>query len=171
MKQLVLVGILAGAVAAGSAFAQGQQPPAGQAEKGQATPAPKVKTARPAGARAQAASSLGTIRLKHNVMANGQPLKAGTYQVRLTDEEVKTPTGEVSQTEKWVEFLQGGKVRGKEIASVIPDTDIKSLQREDKILVPKGQTRVDELKGKDYVRVWINRGGNNYLIHLPPATA
>ncbi len=171
MKQLVLVGILAGAVAAGSAYAQAQQPTAGQGEKGQTTTA--TKAARPAGKRAQTtgAMSLGTITLKHSVMANGQPLKAGTYQVRLTDEEVKTPTGDVSQTETWVEFLQGGKVRGKEIASVIPDTDIKSLQREDKILVPKGHSRVDELKGKDYLRVWINRGGNNYLIHLPPATA
>ena len=23
------------------------------------------------------------------------------------------------------------------------------------------------LKGNDYMRVWINRGGNHYLIHLP----
>ena len=23
------------------------------------------------------------------------------------------------------------------------------------------------LKGNDYVRVWINKGGNHYLIHLP----
>ena len=25
------------------------------------------------------------------------------------------------------------------------------------------------LKGDEYLRVWINRGGVNYLIHLPPA--
>ena len=31
----------------------------------------------------------------------------------------------------------------------------------------KGGTRVDTLKGGDYVRVWINRGANHYLIHLP----
>jgi len=29
--------------------------------------------------------------------------------------------------------------------------------------------RVDMLKGNDYVRVWINRAGTNYIIHLPPA--
>ena len=33
----------------------------------------------------------------------------------------------------------------------------------------KGRTRVDTLKGGDYLRVWINRGGNHYLIHLPAA--
>jgi len=25
------------------------------------------------------------------------------------------------------------------------------------------------LKGGDYWRVWINRGGNNYIINMPPA--
>jgi hypothetical protein len=28
---------------------------------------------------------------------------------------------------------------------------------------------VETLKGDDYLRVWINHSGNNYLIHLPPA--
>jgi hypothetical protein len=28
---------------------------------------------------------------------------------------------------------------------------------------------VDALKGGDYIRVWINSGGTNYLINLPPA--
>jgi hypothetical protein len=28
---------------------------------------------------------------------------------------------------------------------------------------------VDMLKGNDYVRVWINRSGRNYIVHLPPA--
>ena len=27
--------------------------------------------------------------------------------------------------------------------------------------------RVEMLKGNDYLRVWINRGGTNYIIHLP----
>ena len=29
-----------------------------------------------------------------------------------------------------------------------------------------GASRVERLRGDDYVRVWINRGGNHYLIHL-----
>ena len=27
------------------------------------------------------------------------------------------------------------------------------------------------LKGNDYLRVWINKGGNHYLIHLPTGAA
>ena len=34
---------------------------------------------------------------------------------------------------------------------------------------PGTGSRVETLKGGEYVRVWIARGGNNYLIHLPPA--
>ena len=33
--------------------------------------------------------------------------------------------------------------------------------------ISRNGVRVDMLKGNDYVRVWINRGGNNYLINLP----
>ena len=29
--------------------------------------------------------------------------------------------------------------------------------------------KVELLKGDDYLRVWINRGGTNYLIHLVTA--
>jgi hypothetical protein len=32
-----------------------------------------------------------------------------------------------------------------------------------------GGARVEMLKGNEYVRVWINRGGVHYLIHMPPA--
>jgi len=30
-------------------------------------------------------------------------------------------------------------------------------------------SKVELLKGGDYVRVWINKGGNHYLLHLPTA--
>jgi hypothetical protein len=32
-----------------------------------------------------------------------------------------------------------------------------------------GSAKVETLKGGDYVRVWINKGGENYLINLPKA--
>ena len=28
-------------------------------------------------------------------------------------------------------------------------------------------TRVNDLLGGEYVRVWLNRGGSNYLVHMP----
>ena len=32
---------------------------------------------------------------------------------------------------------------------------------------PSGGSKVQMLKGNDYIRVWINRGGTHYLMHLP----
>ena len=52
------------------------------------------------------------------------------------------------------------------VAAVLPDADIAQVA-EGHGKPAKGGTRVDTLKGGDYVRVWINRGGNHYLIHLP----
>jgi hypothetical protein len=117
-------------------------------------------------AEAQTNTALGSITLKQGVKANGQPLVAGTYQVRLTGDEAQPAVGQSAGAERWVEFLRGGKVVGKEVVSIVPDADISQVA-DGPGKPAKGATRVDTLKGGDYVRVWINRGGNNYLIHLP----
>jgi hypothetical protein len=114
------------------------------------------------------ATALGSVTLKHKVMANGQPLAAGSYMVRLTADEAQPAVGQSTGAEQWVEFVKGGKVVGKEVASVIPDADIAKIAKGPG-KPPKGSTRVDALKGNDYVRVWINKKGNNYLINMPPA--
>ena len=68
---------------------------------------------------------------------------------------------------KEVEFVRGGKVIGREVASVVSQADIAQVA--DGPRPASGGARVELLKGNDYVRVWINRGGMNYIIHLPPA--
>ncbi|MBI3265031.1 MAG: hypothetical protein HYZ58_18040, partial [Acidobacteria bacterium] len=62
----------------------------------------------------------------------------------------------------------GGKVVGRELATAISTADIATMVKGPKPAA--GGSRVELLKGNDYVRVWINRGGMNYLIHMPPAT-
>jgi hypothetical protein len=102
-------------------------------------------------------------------MADGKALKAGTYQVRLTSQAAQ-PAVPGQQMERWVEFVQGGKVAGREVVSIVPASEMKDLQPG-----PPGASqasagaRVEMLKGDEYLRVWINRGGVNYLIHMPPA--
>ncbi len=123
----------------------------------------------PARASAQAAQSLGSVKIAHKVMANGQPLAPGTYTVRLSSESVSSVVGQSAEGEKWVEFVQGGEVKGKELATVVSAADIKTLSKEKP--PGAGMSRVEELKGADYVRVWINKGGTNYLIHLTLATS
>jgi hypothetical protein len=111
--------------------------------------------------------SLGTVTLNHKVTADGQPLAAGTYQVRLSSDEPKAVVGQSPEGERYVEFLRGGKVVGREVATVISDADITSIAKGTR--PARNGVIVEMLKGNDYVRVWINRGGNNYIIHLPPA--
>lgn len=114
-------------------------------------------------------TALGAVRLPRAVMANGETLRAGTYQVRLTAEAAQ-PTVPGIQMERWVEFLRSGKVVGREVVSIIPPSEVQDLNSGAKGPRPAaGATRVEMLKGDDYLRVWINRGGVNYLLHLPPA--
>ena len=115
-------------------------------------------------------TALGSVRLTRSVMADGKPLKAGTYQVRLTSQDA-SPQVPGIKMERWVEFLQGGKVAGREVVSIVPQAELKDLMPGPDTLprAGAGSARVEMLKGNEYVRVWINRGGVHYLIHMPPA--
>jgi hypothetical protein len=115
-----------------------------------------------------ASNSLGTVTLNHKVMADGKPLPAGTYQVRLTGDAPKPGAGQSADGEKYVEFVRGGKVVAREVATVIPAAEIDKIAKKGK--PANGTSKVEKLKGDDYVRVWINRGGNNYIINLPAAS-
>ena len=139
-----LVAVLVGSLTAAAAAQQGQ--------------APTGETA------------LGSVRLTRGVMADGKPLKAGTYQVRLTSQDA-SPQVPGIKMERWVEFLQGGKVAGREVVSIVPQAELKDLMPGPDSLprAGSGSARVEMLKGNEYVRVWINRGGVHYLIHMPPA--
>jgi hypothetical protein len=135
MKRLVFTGALVGVLAAATAFAQSGN------------------------------TTLGTIHLGKKVMADGKPLAAGTYQVRLTSDEPKPGVGQSPDAEKWVEFVKAGKVAGREVATVISSADIAKVAKGKK--PGANSSSVELLKGGDYYRVWINKGGNNYLINLP----
>ena len=160
MKRLVLVGTLMGALTAGAAFAQ---MPASKAD----TSARKSRGTSMSTSQPAAGTSLGTVHLAKKVMADGKPLPAGTYQVRLTDDTPKPAVGQSPDAERYVEFMRGGKVVGREVATVVGSDDIGKIA---KGKTPKTNgSSVELLKGGDYYRVWINKGGNNYIINMPPA--
>jgi hypothetical protein len=139
MKRLVLVGTLIGALGAIGLSAQ---------------------------STAARGTTLGTVHLTRTVLADGKPLAAGTYQVRLSNDEPKPAVGQNPDGEKYVEFMRGGKVAGREVATVIGPEDIGKIARGKK---PRpNSSSVETLKGGDFVRVWINKGGTNYLINMPP---
>jgi len=184
MKKFVIAGALATAVAlAPVAFAQ---TPATTTQTD--TAKPKAKTAKkaadqtstgtaghtapkdqPATTEAPTATdsamTLGTVHLPKGLKADGKDLAAGTYTVRLTADEAKPDAkGSSEVLERWVEFVKGGQVAGREVVSIVPNTETKLVQKD---TPPKpGASKVETLKGGDYTRVWINKGGNYYLIHL-----
>ena len=109
---------------------------------------------------------IGSVTLTKRVLADGQPLAPGTYQIRLSADQPKPVVGQSPEGERYVEFVRAGRVAGREIATVIPNTD-KSTMKFGR--PPVNSSKVETLRGAEYLRVWINQGGNNYLIHLPPA--
>jgi hypothetical protein len=164
MKRKVFVGALVGALAASTAFAQaskgGQMPKEGHTAP-KAQPMTEAAPSAPGGSLA-----LGTVRIPKGVKADGKPLAAGTYQVRLTpDTASPNAKGQTATLERWAEFVKGGKVEGREVVTIIPQADISKVQKD----TPPGanSSKIETLKGGDYMRLWINRGGNHYLVHFP----
>jgi hypothetical protein len=119
--------------------------------------------AQPAGT--STTTNLGTVNIPRAVKADGQALAPGSYQVRLTETPASPAApGQTPQYERWAEFLRGGKVVGREVVTVVPASDIKQVA--EMTPPPSGSSRAEVLKGGDYLRLWINRGGNHYLIHF-----
>ena len=67
-------------------------------------------------------TALGSVRIPRSVKADGKDLKAGTYQVRLTAQ-AASPAVPGQTMERWVEFVQGGKVVGREVVSIVPASE------------------------------------------------
>ena len=152
-KQWVVVGILAGTLVAGDAFAQHKTPN----KQPNTAPVPAAPTGEVA---------LGSVRLAKALTADGKALAAGTYQLRVTAQEAKPETvGQTEPLERWAEFMQKGEVKGREVVTIVPNTEVKEVVKDPP---PRsGAYKVENLIGGDYVRLWINRAGNHYLIYLP----
>lgn len=119
-------------------------------------------------AAAQTGQTLGSVTLPRAVMANGESLPAGTYTVRVSTQAVPAAVGLSSESSTWLEFVRGDQVRGRELASVLSDADV--IQQVVESAPPaRGSSKVEMLKGNDYMRVWINAGGTHYLVHFAVA--
>jgi len=189
MKHWVIAGTLAGSLAlGGGALAQQPSPtaapkaqPAGdQTQKPAAKPRPKsgeegqkgdTRTPKeqpntaPDPEVPTTATVLGTVRIPKGVKADGKPLPPGTYQARLTAEEAKPDAvGTSGKTERWVEFVQNGQVKGREVATIVPKSEIGLVVKD--APPPSGGVKVQMLKGNEYERVWFNKGAYHALIHL-----
>ena len=77
------------------------------------------------------------------MLADGKPLAAGTYTVRVTDDSPSKVVGQTQSQQKWVEFVQGGQVKGREVADVLPSS------QDDRQAGPAARGR---LEGRDALR-------------------
>lgn len=154
MNRYVNIGLSCGMAAFIGAAAADLSAQAKPASAGQTQPA-----------MAGTVTNLGSVRIPRAVKADGQALAAGTYQVRVTETPAAPPAaGQTPQYERWAEFSRGGKVVGREVVTIVPGSDIKMVAD---VAPPRpGGARTEVLKGGDYLRLWLNRGGNHYLIHF-----
>jgi len=120
-------------------------------------------------AQLAAGQTLGTVRIPKAVTANGKPLPAGTYAVRTSADPVTPAVGQTRELTQWVEFVQGGQVKGRELATVLPAAEVKAVVKGKPPASGSAVTQV--LKGNDYLRVWINQGGTHYLLHFATTPA
>jgi hypothetical protein len=107
---------------------------------------------------------LTTVRIPTAVKAGGTPLPAATYDLRLTGEHPASG-GAQRESQEWVEFISNGKVVARELAEILYDDDLPAVGASSQKARPG--TRVEMLKGGDFLRVSVKRDNERYLIYLP----
>ena len=158
MKQFVIAGTLAGALAVGgTALAQtpASRPHRHRRESAEATPAeqaekpaahapegpaattqaghtaPKAQPNTAEEPTAPGAMALGTVRLPKGVKADGKEIAAGSYQVRLTADEAKPDAkGSSEKLERWVEFVKGGRSSAARSSRSCRPAEAKLVQKD-----------------------------------------
>ena len=111
------------------------------------------------------ASILTTVRISAPVTAAGTSLPAGTYELRLTGEHPAPPIGQALNAQEWVEFVKDGRVIAREAAEILYDDDLPSEGASSQKARPG--TRVEMLKGGEFLRISVKREHDLYLIYLP----
>ncbi len=161
MKQIVLVGALVAGLSTVLASAQTKTGGQNRVVLPKTQPATAPAPTAPSGEIA-----LGSVRLSKGVMADGKKLPAGTYEVRVTAQAASpNAAGQAAGLERWMEFVQGGQVKGREVVTIIPQSETSLVQKDTP--PARNASKFEMLQGGDYMRLWINRGGNYYIVHFP----
>ena len=158
MRHMIFVGAIAGVLASAPAWAQANKED--KSTEAGAHTAPRLQPATaPTPTVPTGEVALGTFRIPKPVKADGKSLAAGTYQIRVT--------AQAATPERWAEFMQGGQVKGREVVVIVPQSDTATVMK-DTPPKPDG-SKFELLKGNDYSRLWINKGGNQYVVYFPTA--
>lgn len=108
---------------------------------------------------------LTTVRVTEAVMAGGKPLPAGTYDIRLANSGPTPLVGQSPDAARWVEFVANGHVVARDVAEVLHDDDMPTVGASSSPV--RSGTRVEMLKGDEFLRISVKRQRERYLVHLP----
>ena len=111
------------------------------------------------------ATVLATVQISTPVLAGGTSLAAGRYEVRLTGEHPTPRVGQPRTPQESVEFVVNGKVVARDVAEILYDDDLPSIGASSQRA--KTGTRVELLKGGEFLRISVKRERERYLIYLP----
>jgi hypothetical protein len=89
----------------------------------------------------------------------------GTYELRATNERPMPAVGQSPDAERWVEFVADGSVVAREVAVVLRDDDRPAIGASS--VASRSGTQVEMLKGGEFLRISVKRGGEQYLLYLP----
>jgi hypothetical protein len=110
------------------------------------------------------ASVLATVQISTPVLAGGTWL-AGRYEVRLAGEHPTPRVGQPRTAQESMEFVVNGKVVARDVAEILYDDDLPSIGASSQRA--KTGTRVELLKGGEFLRISVKRERERYLIYLP----
>jgi hypothetical protein len=112
------------------------------------------------------ASDVVSVRIPVAVLADGKPLPPGQYNLRLTGNQPPQP-GQPAGAQQAVEIIAGGNVVARETAEVLRDDDRPPVGASSQSV--QSGTKVEMLKGGEFLRISMKRDGARYLVYLPIA--
>jgi len=106
-----------------------------------------------------------TVQISQQVMVDGKPLPAGTYEIWVTNERPDVDAGAPSDAQRVVELAQNGQVIARTIAEVFP----RGSRQEVGTSGTTGavRARAEMLRGGEFLRVSFNDADGRYLLHFP----
>ena len=105
-----------------------------------------------------------SVTITQEVLADGKPLAAGTYELWITDERPDVGAGAPSDAQRVVELAQNGQVVRRVIAEVFPPTAPQAVGTSGG---GTGRVQAQMLRGGEFLRLSFNDADGRYLIHLP----
>ena len=106
-----------------------------------------------------------TVTVPQEVLADGKPLAAGTYELWVTDERPDVGAGAPSNAQRVVELAQNGKVVRRVVAEVFPQAGAEPVGTSG--TADATGVRAQVLRGGEFFRIAFTDADGRFLIHLP----